>query len=444
LYPKFSPNLAKQEQENINLKEYDPSQVDNFLNKFPTTTLEGIITVPLKQANISSITYPYCFFSQANEGNVIIDSEASVCISPHCLDFITYNKSAMKIKDLSLSNEVAGEGIIQWLIKDHRRELVMVELLSYHIPKAEVCLLSPQVLLRTIGGQARQTTTNIEISLDNGIELCAIFCPRSNLPILPLTTKIKGKNKFWDNTFGYTLSNVSDTSSILSQVNTNLSSSQKELLLWHQHLLHALLNLIQILMQDRKCLKDKSNNEVSLHSGPFITAKSQAPICNTSTMKCAACLCAKAHIRSPENLNPCRSNVGMSLKRGHVQLGDCISADHYISLVPGHLPHTFGQEKHGYTCGSLFVDHASGKNFNFCQYSITANKTIKSAQRLESMAKQENIKVKKYHSDNGIFASTAFKNHCESQQQEFSFGGVGAHHQNGDAERNIKTVAQWA
>jgi hypothetical protein len=161
-------------------------------------------------------------------------------------------------------------------------------------------------------------------------------------------------------------------------------------------------------------------------------------------MKCVTCLCAKAHIRSPENLNPCRSNVSMSLKRGHAQPGDCISTDHYISSVPRRLPHTFGQEKHEYTCGSLFVDHASGKFFNFCQYSTTSNQTIKSAQHLDSMAKQENIKVKKYHSDKRIFASTAFKNHCESQQQEFSFSGVGAHHQNGVAKRNIKTVAQLA
>ncbi len=134
--------------------------------------------------------------------------------------------------------------------------------------------------------------------------------------------------------------------SILSQVNTNLSSSQRELLLWHQCLLHALLSWIQTLMQEIKWLKDKSNNKVSLHSGPFITAKSGAPICNTSTMKCVACLCAKAHIRSPENLNPCRSNVSMSLKHGHVQPGNCISANHYISLVPGRLPHIFGREKH--------------------------------------------------------------------------------------------------
>jgi hypothetical protein len=126
-------------------------------------------------------------------------------------------------------------------------------------------------------------------------------------------------------------------------------------------------------------------------------------------MKCAACLCAKAHIRSPENLNPHFSIVCMSLKHGHVHPGDCISADHYISSVPGRLPQPFGQEKHGYTCGSLFVDHASGKFFNFCQYSTNTNETIKSSQHLESMARQENFKVKKYHSDNGIFATTAFK-----------------------------------
>jgi hypothetical protein len=60
------------------------------------------------------------------------------------------------------------------------------------------------------------------------------------------------------------------------------------------------------------------------------------------------------------------------------------------------------------------------------------------------MGRQENFKVKKYHSDNDFFATTAFETHCKSQQQEFSFSGVGAHHQNGVAKRNIKTVAQWA
>jgi hypothetical protein len=116
-YPATIPNLAMQD---INFREYDPSQIVDFLNKFPETTSGGVITVPLtKQANISSVEYLFCFSSQANEGNVIIDLGASVCISPHRLDFITYNESKMKIKDLSSSNQVAGKGIIQWLSKDH-------------------------------------------------------------------------------------------------------------------------------------------------------------------------------------------------------------------------------------------------------------------------------------------------------------------------------------
>jgi hypothetical protein len=33
---------------------------------------------------------------------------------------------------------------------------------------------------------------------------------------------------------------------------------------------------------------------------------------------------------------------------------------------------------------------------------------------------------------------------CDSLDQKYTFSGVGAHHQNGVAECNIKTVVQWA
>jgi hypothetical protein len=49
--PSTIPNLAMQD---INFGEYDPSQIVDFLNKFPETTSEGVIPVPLtKRANIS-------------------------------------------------------------------------------------------------------------------------------------------------------------------------------------------------------------------------------------------------------------------------------------------------------------------------------------------------------------------------------------------------------
>jgi hypothetical protein len=56
---------------------------------------------------------------------------------------------------------------------------------------------------------------------------------------------------------------------------------------------------------------------------------------------------------------------------------------------------------------------------------------------------EEGFKVKEYHSNNGIFSSTEFKEHYTRQHQKYSFSGVGAKHQNGIAKRNIKMVAQW-
>jgi hypothetical protein len=105
------------------------------------------------------------------------------------------------------------------------------------------------------------------------------------------------------------------------------------------------------------------------------------------------------------------------------------------------LPDTFGREKTGYSCGTLFVDHTSGKISNYCQYSTNTNKTISSKRWLESEAKEEGMKIKKYHADNGIFAPQAFKEECDLKGQGYSFSGVGAHHQNGVAEQNIKTIA---
>ena len=99
-----------------------------------------------------------------------------------------------------------------------------------------------------------------------------------------------------------------------------------------------------------------------------------------------------------------------------------------MSSVMERLPHKFGHERVGYSCGTLFVDHASGKLFNFCQYSTNANETISSKRRLESLAHQEGITIKEYHADNGLFASNAFKDECDSLNQRYTFSGVGAHH----------------
>ncbi len=358
-----------------------------------------------------------CFQSIVNSNSfLIIDSGASVCITPHRSDFVSYQKSKMKIKDSSSSKTVAGEGLLWWKVEDIAGQTVTLELLGYHILGAEVCLLSPQVLLSIFGGHTTQTKQLVEVCLENGWILQAHLCPR-RLPLLPFVPS-DIPTSFWCDAFAYSAADVGQTKTILSSDNQNLSSFQKELLLWHQRLSHANLPWIKTLMCDRKWLHNPATAS-SLPSGPFIPSTSWAPTCDVWGLKCSECLCDKAatcttKIVSKPHL-PVKTNV---LKRSHLVLGSCISVDHYTSSVMGGLPHTFGSEQVGYSCGTLFVDHASRKLFNFCQYSTNANETISSKHRLELLARQEGITVKEYHADNGVFASNVFKEDCDSLHQK--------------------------
>jgi hypothetical protein len=331
----------------------------------------------------------------------------------------------MKIKDLSSSNNVAGKGIICWTLTDIHGSAVQVKLKGYHMPNADVRLLSPQVLIKIIGGCSLQTYKGVKLTLDNGITLFAQHCLHSNLPLLPLADTGDDVCCIWSNAFGFTTSEFKGINAIKSIIlndnNTNLSQPQKEVLLWHQRLSHACIPWVQSLMRNKKFLRRSNNGGNALHHGPFIRTSSRAPACNVSGLKCAACLYAKASVWTPSNLPPRQSPKNMTLKVDDLKPGNCVSADHYFFPIQGRLPHSFDRERIGYTCGSLFVDHASGKIFNFPQYSNTADETIKSTMKLEAMARNEGFKIKEYHSDNGIFSSNEFKTHCDCQQTKYSY-----------------------
>jgi hypothetical protein len=118
------------------LTTHDPSRIMDFYAtspKFPAKQASHIrrrwINVNLRQVLISSLEYPRCYSSSTVANNVIIDSGALVCISPHKSDFITYGPSGMKIKDLSSTNKVAGEGLLQWDLQDKNGHTVTIEAL---------------------------------------------------------------------------------------------------------------------------------------------------------------------------------------------------------------------------------------------------------------------------------------------------------------------------
>jgi hypothetical protein len=220
---------------------------------------------------------------------------------------------------------------------------VALDLQGYYVKSAEVRLLSPQVLLATYGGETRQTTQCIQVSLTNGISINAHFCPCSRLPLLPFYPKFSDSTLFWGSAFTYLVDTLVESKSILSSMNTNLSASQKELLLWHQRLSHTNVSWIQTLMQDRKWLIESFDEISALHTGPFIHSSTQAKTCNAKGLKCAACLCAKAHsrIQIKKKLDSQHIINEKMLKKEHLLPGSCIFVNHYMSSVMGCPPPHF-------------------------------------------------------------------------------------------------------
>ena len=58
------------------------------------------------------------------------------------------------------------------------------------------------------------------------------------------------------------------------------------------------------------------------------------------------------------------------------------------------------------------------------------------------MAESFGIRVKKFHTDNGIFAEEGFKSDVSDNNQTISYCGVGAHFQNGLAKAAIKQLTE--
>ena len=224
--------------------------------------------------------------------------------------------------------------------------------------------------------------------------------------------------------------------SVADESNQNLTSAQKELLLWHWKLGHANFQWIQTL-----CREPTTNSRRCA----LVTKHPKASSCLLP--KCAACMLGKQMRRQPgTNTGALVKGKEMMLRREHLQPGDCVSLDQYESSIPGRLPHTYGKEKKDdqYNGGTLFIDHASSMVFIQHQVSLRTGETLQAKQKFEQLAREHGVAIKSYHVDNSPFGNADFVRSIEDHGQAIKFSGVGAHHQNGVAERTIKTISSWA
>ena len=162
---------------------------------------------------------------------------------------------------------------------------------------------------------------------------------------------------------------------------------------------------------------------------------------------CAACQFGKACRRTTRSskTKPV-ADKQQELKKGDVFPGQRVSVDHYQSAVPGRLYSSRGSTKveDMYCEGSIFADHASGYLAVRHQVSLSAADTIKAKLSYDQEARDNGVTVQGFHTDNGVFTSREFMTHLAESKQSVRFSGAGAAHQNGVAERAIRTVTEMA
>ena len=155
--------------------------------------------------------------------------------------------------------------------------------------------------------------------------------------------------------------------------------------------------------------------------------------------KCPSCLYRKAHHK------PWRTHkIDPKIKPATVP-GTVVSIDQLKSPVLGFVPIAKGQPTvRKYRGASVFVDHASDFMYVHMHHHLTTDETIDAKHAFKRLAAQHGVQILHYHCDNGRFADKAFVDDVRAGHQTITFCGVGAHHQNGVAERRIRDITENA
>ena len=115
------------------------------------------------------------------------------------------------------------------------------------------------------------------------------------------------------------------------------------------------------------------------------------------------------------------------LKKHHLLTVQMVSEDHYISRDTGRIYHTkYKSDPYDmFSGGCVFIDHASGYVSIKHQVAINATETAKAKLTFEREIQSQEVVIKRYHTDNGIFNSSEFMEELLKKQQKIRFSGAG-------------------
>ena len=156
--------------------------------------------------------------------------------------------------------------------------------------------------------------------------------------------------------------------------NKNLTSPQRELLLWHWKL-GINMYRVQELMHERM-FEELLGQRTIL---PPIIKPKFLSAWNCVIPACQSCLLERARKRTPnvKHSMAIPESEG-ALSHNRYEIGDFVSTDQFICRTPGRLPEGYGRESkdHRFQGGTIFNDAASGLIWVENQVSLGANETV--------------------------------------------------------------------
>ena len=355
---------------------------------------------------------------------IIFDTGASLGIT-HCKDDfdgpLTVPEGDLRLGGMAQGMLIEGIGPVTYTFRNKDGSEVSIRSNCYYVPQAKVRLISPQRLFnkaKGVGGSFSGNEDEFHLTFDGCPTLTIEYDERNHLPI------------------GYGVAGANTPRTVdphanlvlLDESNQNITSGQKLLLQWHYRFGHLNLPRVQGI----------------LRNFPFDILKfASAGKCDTTTLRCSICQYAKGH-RRPTHGTTTKLNAERdgALTAEHLGPGTRVSVDHFESRLLGRTFDSYGKASSAqYKGGCIFVDHGSGFLHVEHQLGFSAVETIRAKQSYEKMALDAGVVVQSYLTDSGAFKANAFVDHIRNSGQRIQYCGTNAHHQNGVAERSIRTVS---
>ena len=408
--------------------------------------------------------------SHFKECPLVWDTGASYGLTPFRGDFIDYEECNIPVQDISKTNYVIGMGTVMWKFKATNTDTIYLPCLCYHLPTADIRLLSPQTYHQLYGGSSEIDGKAVLMSLpkqaphhpNHQIKI-PIDTFNTNIPLIhdvsctdkerrevaPHLRSSMAKHtlnfkKSWTVAVEYMEFETTHKQKVCcpcvaDESNENLSGPQRELLKWHQKLGISMFRIQEMMVEHES--RDHNDDSVIM---PQVIKPKFATTSSCKVPLCTVCELARAKKRNPEVIKQqvIKEKEGI-LAADKYEAGDFVSMDQFIVKTPGRLPTGFGREGidnrfHG---GTIFNDAATGTIFVENQVSLGAGETLMSKAIFEQwLYELAIVEVSHYRSDNGVFQAEDFKDDCADKGQKQSFSGVGAQHQNAHAERSIQTI----